>query len=191
MCLWRYEMLHGPCFRKLCLSHGVVIGINRLLIVAIVENNSRPATSTNVACPAILGGNLHITLAQLGLRVEIQESNLSCDIGTGILMNSRWFSAGLPYNTNQSTWVFDNVKQSWRHGVRCPLEPSVRIPGGWWHLQRNWSDGPAIPWNSGKLSYCASMSHTKIHHSSLVRCDGVQTDLIIKPKKKKDPKAPT
>lgn len=37
MCLWRYEMLHGPCFRKLCLSHGVVIGINRLLIVAIVE----------------------------------------------------------------------------------------------------------------------------------------------------------
>ena len=108
-----------------------------------------------------LGGNLHITLAQLGLRVEIQESNLSCDIGTGILMNSRWFSAGLPYKTNQSTWVFDNVKRSWPHGVRCPLEPSVRIPGGWWHLQRNWSNGPAIPWNSGKLSYCASMSHTK------------------------------
>ena len=50
-------------------------------------NNSRPATSTNVACPAILGGNLHITLAQVGLRVEIQESNLSCDIGTGILMH--------------------------------------------------------------------------------------------------------
>lgn len=25
-------------------------------------------------------------------------------------MNSRWFLAGLPYETNQSTWVFDNVK---------------------------------------------------------------------------------
>ena len=161
MCLWRYEMLHGPCFRKLCLFSWRRHRHQSPSYSRHCGNNSRPATSTNVACPAILGGNLHITLAQLGLRVEIQESNLSCDIGTGILMNSRWFSAGLPYNTNQSTWVFDNVKQSWRHGVRCPLEPSVRIPGGWWHLQRNWSDGPAIPWNSGKLSYCASMSHTK------------------------------
>ena len=84
-------MLHGPCFRKLCTapfswrrhrhqspSYSRHCG-----------SNSRPATSTNVAYPAIFCGNLQVTLAQVELRVEIQESNLSCDIGSGILRNSR------------------------------------------------------------------------------------------------------
>lgn len=67
-------------------------------------NNSRPATSTNVACPAILGGNLDITLAQVGLRVEIQESNLSSDIGTGISLHIDEFQVifGRPSIWNKS-----------------------------------------------------------------------------------------